>query len=334
MQSTGSSKPRVERTVPFVRASFFAGESFIDLADAQARAEQWCRSRAGLRTHGTTGRRPAEVFGLEEAPVLLPAPLMPYDLPVYARPKVHRDHHIEVAKALYSVPGNLVGRHVEVRADRALVKVYCRSVLVKTHPRQGPGRRSTDPADSPSEKSAYAMRDLARLQAMAASYGPAIGGYAQAVLDDPLPWRKMRQVYALLGPVKNSAGMGHAEFLELVLSDEVTRRETTSAAIRARGAGLDPDMCLENWDPPAKVSFDHQVWDELCSLRFVDAGHNALITPTTEPGSRHRRYPGRPGGHTRLKRARGQGRLPATNPDSPRSEVRTDGQVGLLRPNI
>ena len=52
--------------------------------------------------------------------------------------------------------------------------------------------------------------------------------------------------------------MGHAEFLELVLSDEVTRRETTSAALRARTAGLDPDMCLENWDPTTKVIFDHQ----------------------------------------------------------------------------
>ena len=33
-------KPRVERTVPFVRNSFFSGETFIDLADAQRRAEQ------------------------------------------------------------------------------------------------------------------------------------------------------------------------------------------------------------------------------------------------------------------------------------------------------
>ena len=71
--------------------------------------------------------------------------------------------------------------------------------------------------------------------------------------------------------------MSHAEFLELVLSDEVTRRETTSAALRAKVAGLDADMCLENWDPDTKVSFDHQVWDELCSLRFIDAGHNAMI---------------------------------------------------------
>lgn len=71
--------------------------------------------------------------------------------------------------------------------------------------------------------------------------------------------------------------MGHAEFLELVLSDEVTRRETTSAALRARTAGLDPAMGLENWDDTTKVVFDRQVWDELCSLRFVDAGHNAMI---------------------------------------------------------
>ena len=195
-------KPRVERVVPFVRGSFFAGESFIDLADAQRKAEQWCRGRAGQRTHGTTARRPAEVFAEEEAPRLLPAPLFPYDVPVYAKPKVHRDHYIEVARALYSVPGNLVGQRVEARADRALVRVYSRGVLVKTHPRQAPGGRSTDPADFPAEKTIYAMRDLARLQAMAAAYGPAIGAYAEAILDDPLPWRKMRQVYALLGLVK------------------------------------------------------------------------------------------------------------------------------------
>ena len=71
--------------------------------------------------------------------------------------------------------------------------------------------------------------------------------------------------------------LSHHEFLELVLADEVTRRETSSASLRARTAGLDPDMTLENWDATTKVNYDHQVFDELCSLRFVDAGHNALI---------------------------------------------------------
>src|SRR5207249_7400823 len=74
--------------------------------------------------------------------------------------------------------------------------------LVKVHPRMPAGRRSTDPADLPSHKTVYAMRDLDLLQRMAASHGESIGAYAAALLDNPLPWTKMRQVYALLGLVK------------------------------------------------------------------------------------------------------------------------------------
>jgi len=49
-------KPRVERTVTYVRDSFFAGEEFADLADAQRRADVWCRIKAGMRIHGTIPR--------------------------------------------------------------------------------------------------------------------------------------------------------------------------------------------------------------------------------------------------------------------------------------
>jgi hypothetical protein len=37
---------------------------------------------------------------------------------------------------------------------------------------------------------------------MAADAGEAVGLYAQAILDTPLPWTRMRQVYRLLGLVK------------------------------------------------------------------------------------------------------------------------------------
>ncbi len=195
-------KPRVERAVPFVRGSFFSGESFPGLAAAQRAAEEWCTGRAGRRIHRTTRCRPAELFAAEEAPRLAPAPVFGYDLPVYARPKVHRDHHIEVARALYSVPGHLIGQRVDVRADRQLVRVWHRGQLVKTHPRARAGGRVTDPADLPAEKTAYAMRDLGYLQRLADDAGPAIGAYAAALLDHPLPWTRMRQVYALLGLVR------------------------------------------------------------------------------------------------------------------------------------
>jgi DNA replication protein DnaC len=74
-----------------------------------------------------------------------------------------------------------------------------------------------------------------------------------------------------------SEALGHAEFLELVLADEIDRRERTSAALRARTAGLDPAMTLDRWDDAAKVSYDRRVWRELTTLRFIEAGHNALI---------------------------------------------------------
>jgi hypothetical protein len=177
----------------------WAGETFTSLADAQRHAEAWCRVRAGLRIHGTTQCPPAELFALEEAPRLLPVPEQRYDVPVYTTAKVHRDHHIEVAKALYSVPGNLIGERVDVRADRHLVRISHRGQPVKTHPRQQPGRRVTDSADLPDGTAVYALRDLDHLRRLAAEHGPAVGDYAAALLDVPLPWTKMRQVYALLG---------------------------------------------------------------------------------------------------------------------------------------
>ena len=200
--ATPTDKPRVERMVQFVRSSFWAGETFIDLDEAQRRAEQWCAERAGMRVHGSTQCRPIEHFRLEEQPALLPAPDDDYFVPIYATCRVHRDHHIEIAKALYSVPGDLIGTRVQVRADRRVVKIFSRSQLIKVHPRQQPGHRATDPADLPSEKTTYALRDIAHLQHLAAGHGEAIGAYATAVLDTPLPWTKMRQVYALLGLVK------------------------------------------------------------------------------------------------------------------------------------
>jgi len=105
------------------------------------------------------------------------------------------------------VPEHLLGTHLDARADSALVKLYSvggagAGRLVKTHPRQPPGGRSTDRADLPSEKTGYALRDLSRLIAVCAGHGENIGIYAERLLDDPLPWTRMRSVYRLLGLVR------------------------------------------------------------------------------------------------------------------------------------
>jgi transposase len=191
-------KPRVERTVQYVRGNCFAGENFADLVDAQTRTVKWCAETAGMRIHGTTQARPAEVFAEHEAAVLLPLP-RPYDVPIFKTVKVHRDYHIEIGKALYSAPKDYIGQSLDARADSALVKLYYQGQLVKVHPRQRPGGRWTDPDDLPQEKVGYAMRDLDRLVAAARRHGEDVGIYAERLLDDKLPWTRMRQVYRLLG---------------------------------------------------------------------------------------------------------------------------------------
>jgi transposase len=194
-------KPRVERTVQYVRRNFWDGETFTSLDEAQQAAVTWCRETAGTRIHGTTCARPLHVFITEEQPKLLPRPGI-YDVPVFKTIKVHRDFHAEVAKALYSLPEQWIGQRLDVRADAELVKFYHRGVLVKVHPRQPAGGRSTDRADLPEHKTGYALRDLTALIAACAAHGPNIGIYAERILDDPLPWTRMRTVYRLQGLVR------------------------------------------------------------------------------------------------------------------------------------
>ena len=81
--------------------------------------------------------------------------------------------------------------------------------------------------------------------------------------------------------------MTHADFLELVLADEVTRREAKSASLRARAAGLDAGMRLDTWDETAAVRYDRQLWNELTSLRFLDGPHGALILGPVGVGKTH-----------------------------------------------
>lgn len=79
----------------------------------------------------------------------------------------------------------------------------------------------------------------------------------------------------------------HADFLELVLADELTRRETNSATLRARSAGLDPGMRLDTWDTTAALRYERQLWAELTTLRFFDGPHGALLLGPVGVGKTH-----------------------------------------------
>lgn len=167
-------KPRVERPMPYVRDSFWRGRTFDDVAHMQTGALAWCATVAGRRHHRSLdGAQPAAVFGAVEADALTALPVEPFELAAWSTPKVHPDCHVKVAKALYSVPWRLIGRHVDAREADRVVEVFVDGTLIKTHARVERGRQ-TDFSDYPPEKVAFFMRNPTWCRRRAAELGPAV----------------------------------------------------------------------------------------------------------------------------------------------------------------
>jgi hypothetical protein len=192
-------KARVERAVRPTRDDCFAGEKLLSIEYSRRHARTWCLHDYGMRRHTRTQRLPLEHFEAEEKACLLPAPTQPYEVPLSCEPIVQRDQHAQVAKAIYSLPRHLRGKRLRARADRTTVRFYDGAKLVKVCPRQPPGGRYTDPADFPPEQAACAMRDVAFIEGQARKHGQSIGRLAHTLLEGPLPWTRIRRVYALLG---------------------------------------------------------------------------------------------------------------------------------------
>jgi transposase len=168
-------KPRVERPIPYVRDSFFAGRQFGSLQAMVQAAEAWCLQVAGRRAcRPLAGAQPLAVFQASERAALLALPPTPFELAAWSRAKVHADCHIQVAGALYSVPWRLVGRHVDARATTKLLEVFCDGELVKTHLRATKGRKRTDWSDYPPEKVAFLERTPTWCRRQAAELGEAV----------------------------------------------------------------------------------------------------------------------------------------------------------------
>lgn len=81
--------------------------------------------------------------------------------------------------------------------------------------------------------------------------------------------------------------MSHAAFLQLILDDEITRRESRSAMLRARTAGLDPSMRLDAWDELDDLTYDRELLADLATLRFTEAGNGVLILGPVGVGKTH-----------------------------------------------
>jgi transposase len=191
-------KGKVESAIKYLQGNFFKPRTFADIEEARRQLARWVQEIANRRAHGTTRRRPAEVFAAEEAPQLQALPAGPFELVSWHQATVQRDSHVCFDRRLYSVPWTLLGQTVWVRATAATVTVHHQDERVATHARRGHGPFSTQDQHLPPFRRDYRHREPAYWQERAAQLGEVVDRYIREVWGTDRTLSRLRLVQGMV----------------------------------------------------------------------------------------------------------------------------------------
>ncbi len=176
-------KGKVERGVDYVQENALKARTFTSLEEENAFLRTWEQTIADTRVHGTIRQQVGKLFAEVDRPALRPLPTERFPFFYESRRKVHRDGHVEVAKAYYSVPPEYLGRSVWVRWDSRMVRVFNeRLEQIRVHARQQPGRFSTHDQDIAAEKIAGVERGAVWLLDRIRRLGSQATAWAEAMI--------------------------------------------------------------------------------------------------------------------------------------------------------
>jgi transposase len=177
-------KGKCEAGVKFVQNNALKGRQFASLAAENRHLLHWEATVADTRIHGTTRQQVGKVFTEVERPALLTLPAERFPFFQEVDRKVHRDGHVEVAKAYYSAPPEYVGRRVWVRWDGHVVRIFNRQLQqIAIHAQREPGLFATAPQHIPAEKRGGLERGTVWWLRKARSIGTDTGQWAAAMLE-------------------------------------------------------------------------------------------------------------------------------------------------------
>lgn len=90
-----------------------------------------------------------------------------------------------------------------------------------------------------------------------------------------------RVVYA------RKAKLPEGDFLELILQDEIDRRDHKSLALRLARAGFDEEQTFESFDWDAPITFDRDRVRDLFGLGFIDRAEDVILLGPVGVGKTH-----------------------------------------------
>ncbi len=192
-------KGKVEAGVKYVKRSFFAvrkDEKDIDVLRREL--ARWAAEIAGLRTHGTTRRRPIELFVEAERDELLPLPNIRWEPVLWREPMLRRDCHVLIEHARYSAPWRLIGRRLLARITERSIELYFEDTRVATHERQPEGGRSTNEEHLPSHRSEFRHRSRTYWEERAESIGEDVVLFVRQVFDSDDVLHQLNKVQSIV----------------------------------------------------------------------------------------------------------------------------------------
>jgi transposase len=131
----GNEKGAVERSVRYIRDSFFAARSFTSVEDLNRQALVWRDEVAGERRWpGGDQKTVAEAFG-EETPHLLALPAHPFETDLIVPVRSHKTIYVRFDLNDYSIPPDVVGRALSLAASETTVRILDGSREVARHRR-------------------------------------------------------------------------------------------------------------------------------------------------------------------------------------------------------
>src|SRR6266540_747462 len=238
-------KGKVERGVDYVQENALKGRTFAGLDEQNQFLLDWERTVADTRLHGTTRRQVGTHFLSAERPALQRLP--PERFPCFreARRVVHRDGHVEVERAYYSVPPEYLGRRVWVRWDAHLVRIFNeRLEQIAVHVRHEPGRFSTQSQHISGPKISGVERGAAWLLGQVRRLGPHSLRWAEAMIG-ARGVEGVRVLQGLLNLAHRHPGDAIERACDIALSHGAYRLRTLRALIERAAPRQEPRPFLQ-----------------------------------------------------------------------------------------
>jgi transposase len=191
-------KGKVESGVKYVMTNFFRAQDVVDADVLNAKLARWAVEVANSRIHGTTGKRPCDLFEAREKAALRPLPAQPYRLVLWKEATVHQDSHVTFGGRLYSVPWRLIGSKVWMQVSGESVLIFANDERVATHSLQGKSQHSTHDDHLPEHRGNLRHRSRSWWEARAARIGPETAAYVREVFDSDDVLSQLRPVQAIV----------------------------------------------------------------------------------------------------------------------------------------